>query len=185
MNIKDLVNKAADNVLQALKLSDDDNKKKEDMEVTATLEDGTVIFSPENEWSQGVAVFTRDADGEPVTLPDGEYTLSTGQVMVVAEGALSELREAQAEEAMSEDNSEAIEQALSKIVDAFTAKLNEVSEQFTAQVNELKAENQALKEKFEATPAKPSAKTEKAKAPVKLSKNDRIGRTLEILQASK
>lgn len=183
MNIEQLLNKAADRILQSLKLSDED-KPKEEMEVTATLEDGTVIFTPESDWSQGVAVFTRDAEGEPVTLPDGEYTLSTGEVMVVSEGALAELRGGEpAEEEMSDEK--ALEEALSKIVAGFTAKLQEVSEQFNTKIEQLQAANKELKETFEAKPAKPSTKSEPRKASVKLSQNDRIGRALEILQASK
>lgn len=184
MNLKEILDNAADKVIAALKLSDEPEKEKdENMEATATLEDGTAIFAPDtDEWVAGVAVFTRNGEGEPVSVADGEYTLSTGQIMVIAEGVLAEIREGEAQEEMSDDGKN-VEEALSKIVEAFTSKLTEVTEAFNTRIEALESQNKDLKEKFEAQPAKGSVKAE-PKANVKLSKNDRIGRTLQILKAS-
>jgi hypothetical protein len=147
MNLKELVNKGVDKILARLELSEAPEK----LEVTATLEDGGEIFTTEPEWAVGVPVFVRNEEGEPVSVPDGSYKISTGEVLVVAEGMLAEITTEESE----------VEEALSKIVEAFQKKLNEVSESFTAEINSLKEENKALAEKFSALPAAGSVKTEK------------------------
>lgn len=180
MNFKDLINNAADAIIAKLNLSADEQK----FEATATLEDGTEIFTPDPEWVAGVAVFTRTPEGEPVAVGDGEYVLSTGEVLVVADGVLAEIRP------MGDDSSEedmsAVAEALSKIAEAFNAKLEEVKQSFTSELEALRTENKEIKETLSKQPAKPSVKkTEKVAQPLpqgaKQTFSSKIEKTLELL----
>ena len=64
----------------------------------ATLDSGQEIQTDAEAFAVGVAVFVVNDEGEQIPLPDGEYTLEGGAVLVVAEGAVSEMKEAEAEE---------------------------------------------------------------------------------------
>src|SRR6056300_1091368 len=64
----------------------------------ATLDSGQEIQTDAEAFAVGVAVFVVNDEGEQIPLPDGEYTLEGGAVLVVAEGAVSEVKEAEAEE---------------------------------------------------------------------------------------
>jgi hypothetical protein len=64
----------------------------------ATLDSGQEIQTDAEAFSVGVAVFVVNDEGEQIPLPDGEYTLQDGSMLVVAEGAVTEVKEAEAEE---------------------------------------------------------------------------------------
>jgi hypothetical protein len=64
----------------------------------ATLDSGQEIQTDAEAFAVGVSVFVVNDEGEQIPLPDGEYTLEGGAVLVVAEGAVSEMKEAEAEE---------------------------------------------------------------------------------------
>lgn len=182
MNIKELLDNAANKIVAALKLSEEEQK----LEATATLEDGTPIFTTEDEWAQGVPVFSRDENGEPVPVADGEYTLATGEVLVVAEGRLAELRPMEEEEAKKDEEQEmeAVAEAFAKIAEAFNAKLEQAKAEFSAQMAELKKTNDELVQKFSETPATKTVKTQTPKkgAPSEVAK-DKMARVLDILNS--
>lgn len=184
MNLNDMLSKAADSILAKLKLSDEAAPGQK-FEATATLEDGTEIFTPDDEWQVGSAVFTRNAEGEPVPVADGDYPLNDGQVLVVAEGVLAELRPA-AEGGNEEEMSEAFSQALQKIADAFNEKLSAMEAKFNAQFEALTATNKEVAEKLSAIPANKSTKTREAVKPeptkVALTQHERVLKTIETLR---
>ena len=64
----------------------------------ATLDSGQEIQTDAEAFAVGVAVFVVNDEGEQIPLPDGEYTLQDGSMLVVAEGAVTEVTEAEAEE---------------------------------------------------------------------------------------
>jgi hypothetical protein len=64
----------------------------------ATLDSGQEIQTDAEAFAVGVAVFVVNDEGEQIPLPDGEYTLADGSMLVVAEGAVTEVKEAEAEE---------------------------------------------------------------------------------------
>jgi len=64
----------------------------------ATLDSGQEIQTDAEAFAVGVAVFVVNDEGEQIPLPDGEYTLQDGSMLVVAEGAVTEVKEAEAEE---------------------------------------------------------------------------------------
>ena len=78
-----------DKFKQALKVFND-ALTDEKLMTEAVLADGTAIMW-EGELAEGVAIKTADENGEPVSLPDGEYTLEDGTVFVIAGGLVQTL----------------------------------------------------------------------------------------------
>ena len=64
---------------------------------TATLDSGQEIQTDAEAFAVGVSVFVVNDEGEQIPLPDGDYTLSDGSMLVVAEGAVVEVNEATTE----------------------------------------------------------------------------------------
>jgi len=67
---------------------------------TATLESGQEIQTDAESFAVGVSVFVVNDEGEQIPLPDGDYTLSDGSMLVVSEGAIVEVNEASQEPAV-------------------------------------------------------------------------------------
>ncbi len=72
-------------------------EKQEVKFAVATLDSGQEIQTDAEAFAVGVSVFVVNDEGEQIPLPDGEYTLADGSMLVVAEGAVSEMKEAEAE----------------------------------------------------------------------------------------
>jgi len=88
----------------------------------ATLDSGQEIQTDAEAFAVGVAVFVVNDEGEQIPLPDGEYTLQDGSMLVVAEGAVSEMKEAEAEvEAEEEKEEEMSEEPKAEEVEAVEA----------------------------------------------------------------
>jgi hypothetical protein len=66
----------------------------------ATLDSGQEIQTDAEAFAVGVAVFVVNDEGEQIPLPDGDYTLSDGSMLVVAEGVVAEVNEASEEPAV-------------------------------------------------------------------------------------
>jgi hypothetical protein len=66
----------------------------------ATLDSGQEIQTDAEAFAVGVSVFVVNDEGEQIPLPDGEYTLQDGSMLVVAEGAVTEVNEASEEPAV-------------------------------------------------------------------------------------
>ena len=67
---------------------------------TATLESGQEIQTDAESFAVGVSVFVVNDEGEQIPLPDGDYTLEDGSMLVVSEGAIVEVNEASEEPAV-------------------------------------------------------------------------------------
>lgn len=81
----------------------EDEEKKEDVKMAeGTLKDGTMIYSTAESWAVGVDVAVKNEDGELVAVPDGEYELENGIMIVVKEGLLESIVEPTAEEVEEE-----------------------------------------------------------------------------------
>ena len=94
----------------------------------ATLEDGTMV-QIEPALEVGAAVIVIDAEGNPIAAPDGSHTLLDGTVVETAEGLITNIVEAEAEEVeakdyeekeeeMSNDTTETQEQKVKKVVES-------------------------------------------------------------------
>jgi hypothetical protein len=109
--------------------------------VETALEDGTIVFTPAESWDLGVEIYTKDIDGNPVALADGDYTVADGTVLSVLEGKISAItpasEEIEVEVTVEAEQAEQAEVLTKQYVDdALTA----ITEQFT----ELKAEFEKL-----------------------------------------
>ncbi len=102
------------------------------------LENGTVLEAESFEKDSEVFIVTED---EKVPVPSGEYSLEDGKVLVVNEGVISEIKDA---EEVEEDNEEVVEEE--------ATQEEELSEEVYAskdEVAELKAIIEDLKAKLE------------------------------------
>lgn len=66
----------------------------------ATLDSGQEIQTDAESFAVGASVFVVNDEGEQIPLPDGDYTLSDGSMLVVSEGAIVEVNEASEEPAV-------------------------------------------------------------------------------------
>lgn len=139
------------------------------------LEDGITIIEAESfepEFSVGIVT----ADGI-VPMPEGEYKLEDGKILVVAlEGIIAEIKDAMPEEEAPIEEAPEVEveveaeaQAPSpkRIVESvsketFFAEIEKLRTELSAQISEVKAENEALKAEKEALEVKLNAQEEGA-----------------------
>ena len=73
---------------------------------TAVLESGQEIMTDADAFAVGVSAFVVNDEGERIPLPDGDYKLQDGSMLVVAEGAVAEMKEAEAEVEAEEEKEE-------------------------------------------------------------------------------
>lgn len=66
----------------------------------ATLDSGQEIQTEAESFAVGASVFVVNDESEQIPLPDGEYTLADGSMLVVAEGTITEVKEAAEEPAV-------------------------------------------------------------------------------------
>ena len=85
-------------------------EKEETQEValmaTAVLESGQEIMTDADAFAVGVSAFVVNDEGERIPLPDGDYKLQDGSMLVVAEVAVAEMKEAEAEVEAEEEKEE-------------------------------------------------------------------------------
>ena len=111
------------------------------MAVEGALADGTMIYSNADAFAEGVDVFVMDADGNPVPLADGEYTLDNGMTIVVSNGVIESMAEAITEEPSVEIeveqevaetySKEQVEGLLKNVISEFEAKLSAAEKKIT------------------------------------------------------
>ena len=110
--------------------------------VETALEDGTIVFTPAESWDLGVEIYTKDADGNPVAVADGDYIVADGTVISVLEGKVSAITPKKEDEVEVEVTVEAEQAEQAEVLtkqyvdDALTA--------ITEQITELKAEFQKI-----------------------------------------
>lgn len=126
--------------------------------VETALEDGTIVFTPAENWDLGVEIYTKDADGNPVAVADGDYTVADGTVLSVLEGKVSAIVPAEMETPEEEVVAEAQAEVLNKqyVDDA----VNALAEQF----NSLKAEFEKMLSSKEIEMAEVSKELDTVKA---------------------
>jgi len=109
------------------------NKHKYKMEIKAT--DGTTIVTDAEAITTGIEVYLLDDAGAKVQIPDGEYTLDSGDVLVIAGSKITEIKPTNPDEKLSEGEVAVIQSAMK------------------SQIEELKAQIEELKTKFSQIPA--------------------------------
>ena len=127
--------------------------------VETALEDGTIVFTPAESWDLGVEIYTKDADGNPVALVDGEYIVADGTVLSVVEGKVSAITPPAPEaEAPMVEEAQAEAEVLTKqyVDDALSA--------LTEEFNSLKAEFEKMLSSKEIEMAEVSKELDTVKA---------------------
>lgn len=149
----------------------------------ATLDSGQEIQTEADSFAVGASVFVVNDEGEQIPLPDGEYTLADGSMLVVAEGAITEVKEAEAEEPaveaeedkeeeMSEEPKEveASSEVLTReeVAGMIAEAIEATKAEFSSQIEERDAKITELSK--QAAPSLSRAPKMEVKAPVDLTK---------------
>ena len=155
-------------------------EKEETQEVafaTAVLDSGQEIQTDADAFAVGVSAFVVNDEGERIPLPDGDYKLQDGSMLVVAEGAVAEMKEAEAEveaeeekeEEMKAEEVEASSDVLTReAVEGMIAEAIEATKkEFSSQIEERDAKITELSK--QATPSIARAPKMEVKAPVNLT----------------
>jgi hypothetical protein len=130
--------------------------------VETALEDGTIVFTPAESWDLGVEIYTKDVDGNPVAVADGDYIVADGTVLSVLEGKVSAITpktedEVEVEVTVEAEQAEQAEVLTKQYVDdALTA--------LTDQFNNLKAEFEKIVSSKEIEMAEVSKELDTVKA---------------------
>lgn len=147
----------------------------------ATLDSGQEIQTDAESFAVGASVFVVNDEGEQIPLPDGEYTLADGSMLVVAEGAITEVKEAEEpaveaeedkEEEMSEEPKaeevEASSEVLTReeVAGMIAEAIEATKAQFSSQIEERDAKITELSK--QAAPSLSRAPKMEVKAPVDL-----------------
>jgi hypothetical protein len=157
-------------------------EKEETQEVafaTAVLDSGQEIQTDADAFAVGVSAFVVNDEGERIPLPDGDYKLQDGSMLVVAEGAVAEIKEAEAEVEAEEEKEEEMKaeteevQASSEVltresVEGMIAEAIEATKkEFSSQIEERDAKITELSK--QATPSISRAPKMEVPTPVNLT----------------
>lgn len=172
--IQELINKFAPMLEKhGVKLSAAEETAKIEMAVEGALADGTAIFSPASEWTEGVEIYVMDADGNQIPLADGEYSLDNGKIIVVSEGKVASIAEAPVNEEAPVEEEQSVEETYSKeqvesllnnVINEFTTKLSAVE----AQLSEANSKIVELSKAPAVTSVKQRASQNEASAPINI-----------------
>ena len=181
--------------VHGVQFSDDSVEAVAEIKLAASgkLADGTEIYSTADVWGIGVDVFTKDADGNPVALVEGEYILEDGSTISVgADGMIAEIESAETKEEMSSDDLLAVIDSLSNRVSALETERTELSAQLadatqskdavTTELANTKTELSALKK----APAAPSVRENFNRVAVReAAKKESVSEMMERLRSNK
>lgn len=181
--------------VHGVQFSDDSADAVAEIKLSASgkLADGTEIYSTADAWGVGVDVFTKDADGNPVALVEGEYTLEDGSTISVgADGMIAEIESAETKEEMSSDDLLAVIDSLSNRVSALETERTELSAQLadatqskdavTTELANTKTELSALKK----APAATSVRENFNRVAVReAAKKESVSEMMERLRSNK
>ena len=181
--------------VHGVQFSDDSVEAVAEIKLAASgkLADGTEIYSTADAWGIGVDVFTKDADGNPVALVEGEYILEDGSTISVgADGMIAEIESAETKEEMSSDDLLAVIDSLSNRVSALETERTELSAQLadatqskdavTTELANTKTELSAMKK----APAAPSVRENFNRVAVReAAKKESVSEMMERLRSNK
>ena len=176
MTLKERISDIFEKYSVELAVEEKEEKQEVALMATAVLESGQEIMTDADAFAVGVSAFVVNDEGERIPLPDGDYQLQDGSMLVVAEGAVAEMKEAQAEVEAEEEKEEEMKaeevteevQASSEVltreaVEGMIAEAIEATKkEFSSQIEERDAKITELSK--QATPSIPRAP--KMEAPV-------------------
>ena len=174
MTLKERISDIFEKYSVELAVEEKEETKEVALMATAVLESGQEIMTDADAFAVGVSAFVVNDEGERIPLPDGDYQLQDGSMLVVAEGAVVEVNEAttepeveaeeEKEEEMKAEEVEASSEVLTReAVEGMIAEAIEATKkEFSSQIEERDAKITELSKQ-----ASPSiARAPKMEAPV-------------------
>ncbi len=174
MTLKERISDIFEKYSVELAVEEKEETKEVALMATAVLESGQEIMTDADAFAVGVSAFVVNDEGERIPLPDGDYQLQDGSMLVVAEGAVVEVNEAttepeveaeeEKEEEMKAEEVEASSEVLTReAVEGMIAEAIEATKkEFSSQIEERDAKITELSK--QATPS--IARAPKMEAPV-------------------
>jgi hypothetical protein len=145
---------AINSILQKFGVTSLEVKGKINLMAEATLADGTMVATPQDEIAVGAELYIVPADGsEPTVAPDGEHTLADGSIVVVAEGLITEIKEAVEAEEEEADMSAEITAAISQLAERVAA-LESQNTELSTNLSAVTTEKKDLAKKLSEAEAK-------------------------------
>ena len=172
MNLKERISDIFDNYSVALKV--EDKEQKVALMATAILESGQEIMTDADAFAVGVSVFVMNDENERIPLPDGDYLLEDGTTLVVAEGMVAEIKDAEApaeevvEEVVEEVAASANMVTREDVASMIAKAVSEAKKEFSAQLKV--RDNKITELSKQASPTLSRAPKMEAYQPVDLSK---------------
>jgi hypothetical protein len=143
------------------------------LESEAKLADGTMIYSSASEWSVGSDVFTKDAEGNAVPAPAGEYQLEDGSMLIVDDkGLVAEIKTPDMEEEMSKEDMFAMVSSLADRISALEQERTSLVEELSAEKKKnekISGDLTAMRTELSSLKKAPAVSSVKDRSQVKLS----------------
>jgi hypothetical protein len=157
--------------------------------VEGTLSDGTKIYSTANEWVAGVDIYTQDAEGNPVSVPAGEYMLEDGVTMVTVgeDGMVASIGAMEVETEMSSEDLVSVISTLSEQIASQNTRISALEGEKTELAAALAASKTELASVKKA-PAVPSVKSQEFKKnaqPMVASNGNSFSDFMETIRSKK
>lgn len=160
------------------------------LEAEGKLADGTMIYTSASEWTVGVDVYVKDADGNPTPIPAGEYTLENGTTIVVGEdGKISEMEtemakdeEKKKEEEMSVEKLMATVESLLSRIATLETENQKLSSQVTFKDKETQKQKDdisSLKQELSKLRSEPAASSVRSKTNVNLTRAEKEAKSFK------
>lgn len=140
MNLKERISDLFEKY--SVELAVEEKEEQVSLMATAVLESGQEIMTDADAFAVGVAVFVMNDENERIPLPDGDYQLEDGSMLVVAEGTVSEMKDAEAPaEEVAEEEVEEVEASVDMITREDVASMiadavSEAKKEFSSQIEE-------------------------------------------------
>ena len=159
---------------QKMNLKERISEEQVSLMATAILESGQEITTDADAFAVGVSVFVMNDENERIPLPDGDYLLEDGTTLVVVEGMVAEIKDAEApaeevvEEVVEEVAASANMVTREDVASMIAKAVSEAKKEFSAQLKV--RDNKITELSKQASPTLSRAPKMEAYQPVDLSK---------------
>ena len=139
MNLKERISDLFEKY--SVELAVEEKEEQVSLMATAVLESGQEIMTDADAFAVGVAVFVMNDENERIPLPDGDYQLEDGSTLVVAEGMVAEIKDAEAPAEEVEEVVEEVEASANMITREDVASMiadavSEAKKEFSSQIEQ-------------------------------------------------
>jgi hypothetical protein len=139
MNLKERISDLFEKY--SVELAVEEKEEQVSLMATAILESGQEITTDADAFAVGVSVFVMNDENERIPLPDGDYQLEDGSTLVVAEGMVAEIKDA---EAPAEEVEEVVEEVAASanmvtredVASMIAKAVSEAKKEFSSQLKE-------------------------------------------------